>query len=65
MTWTRTVAEEFVGMETSVDYVQERTEVKELKMLNQVYVTPSGGIVPKQREMTQQLDGKVGQEIFF
>lgn len=53
MTWTRAVAEEFVGMETSMDYVQERTEVKELKMLNQVYITPSGGVVPKQREMVQ------------
>lgn len=48
MTWTRTVAEEFEGWKPSVDYVQERTEVKELEMLNQVYVTPSGGIVPKQ-----------------
>lgn len=53
MTWTRAVAEEFVGMETSMDYVQERTEVKELKMLNQVYITSSGGVVPKQREMVQ------------
>ena len=40
-------------METSMDYVQERTEVKELKMLNQVYITPSGVVVPKQREMVQ------------
>lgn len=53
MTWTRAVAEEFVGMETSMDCVQERTEVKELEMLNQVYIAPSGGIVAKQREMVQ------------